>query len=80
VPKTVILHLSGENPVYGDIEDDPDPKDMFVKVTNMRMLDGKDVPYLAQGVESVVFPWHRITFIEIMVGQVEKGEVIGLFR
>lgn len=80
MPKTVILHLSGENPAMGEIDDIPSPQDLFVKVSNMRQLDGKEVPYLAPGVEYVIFPWHRITFLEIMAGQAETGEVIGFFR
>jgi hypothetical protein len=80
VAKTVILHLSGENPVFGEIAEEPDPSDMFIKVTNMRTLDGKEVPYLAEGVESVIFPWHRVTFIEVLTSGVETEEVVGFFR
>lgn len=78
--KTVILHLSGENPAMGEIEDEPDPRDMFIKVFNLKQLDGKEVHYLSHGVEAVIFPWHRITFLEIMAGQADTGEIIGFFR
>lgn len=78
--KTVILHLSGENPAIGEIEDIPNPQDLFIKVSNMKQLDGKELAYLAQGVEYVIFPWHRITFLEIMAGQAETGEIISFFR
>lgn len=78
--KTVILHIAGEDPVLADLEQEPQPSDMFVRVTNMRRRDGKDVPYLAPGVQSVIFPWHRITFLEIMPSAEERDSVIDFFR
>jgi hypothetical protein len=80
VAKTVILHIAGEDPVLADLENDPQPSDMFIRVTNMRKRDGKDVPYLAPGVQSVIFPWHRITFLEIMPSAEERDAVIDFFR
>ncbi|HEU5089582.1 MAG TPA: hypothetical protein VFT99_19135 [Roseiflexaceae bacterium] len=80
MPKTVILHLSGEDPILGDIEQDPQPSDLFLKVSNLRKRDGKDVPYIAGGVQSVIFPWHRVTFLEIMPSEEERGNVIDFFR
>ncbi len=78
--KTVILHITGEDPVLADLDQDPNPSDQFIRVTNMRKRDGKDVPYLAAGVQSVIFPWHRITFIEMMPSEEERGEVVDFFR
>jgi hypothetical protein len=78
--KTVVLHLDGEEPILGDIEQDPVPSDMFLKVSNLRKRDGKDVPYISAGVQSVIFPWHRITFLEIMPSAEERGNVIDFFR
>jgi hypothetical protein len=80
VAKTIILHIAGEDPVLADLEQEPQPTDMFIRVTNMRKRDGKDVPYLAPGVQSVIFPWHRITFIEVMPSAEERDSVIDFFR
>ncbi|NJM06614.1 hypothetical protein HC891_11120 [Candidatus Gracilibacteria bacterium] len=78
--KTVILHLTGEDPVLADMEQEPQPGDMFIKVVNMRKRDGKPVPYLAAGVQSVIFPWQRVTFIEIMPSEEERSSVVDFFR
>ncbi len=78
--KTIVLHIMGEDPVLADLENDPQPGDNFLRVTNMRKRDGKDVPYLAAGVQSVIFPWHRITFVEVMPSEEERGQVIDFFR
>ncbi|NJN17383.1 MAG: hypothetical protein HC822_14485 [Oscillochloris sp.] len=78
--KTVILHLSGEDPLLADIDQEPNPSDQYIKVTNMRKRDGKPVPYLAAGVQAVIFPWHRITFIEMMPSEEERSSVVDFFR
>jgi hypothetical protein len=80
VAKTVILHLSGEDPVLADIDQDPQPNDQFIKVSNMRKRDGKPVSYLAAGVQAVIYPWHRVTFIEMMPSDEERSQVVDFFR
>lgn len=80
MPKTVILHIMGEDPLLADLDQDPQPTDAYIKVSNLRKRDGKDVNFLAAGVQSVIYPWHRITFVEIMVSEEERGSVIDFFR
>ncbi len=78
--RTVILHVMGEEPVLAEIDQEPLPTDVFLKVSHVRKRDGKDVSYLAPGVQSVIFPWHRITFLEIMPNEEDRGNVIDFFR
>ena len=78
--KTVILHLTGEDPLLAEIEAEPQPGDQIIRVFNMRKRDGKPVNYLAAGVQAVIFPWHRITFIELMPSEEERSSVIDFFR
>ncbi len=78
--RTVIIHLTGEDPVVADLERDPQPSDNYLHVSNLRKRDGKDVHYLSPGVQSVVFPWNRITFVEFMVDEQERSNVIDFFR
>jgi hypothetical protein len=80
VAKTVILHLTSEDPVLADIDQEPLTTDLFIRVTNMRKRDGKPVPYLAAGVQAVIFPWHRVTFIELMPSDEERSSVVDFFR
>ncbi len=80
MPKKVILHLTGEDPTVAEMEEEPQPGDLFIKVTNMRKRDGKEVAYLAPGVESVIFPWHRVNFLEMMPSEEDRDSVIDIFR
>lgn len=78
--KTVILHIMGEDPVLADMDQEPQPSDAYIRVSNLRKRDGKDVGYLTSGVQSVLYPWHRITFIEMMPSEEDRSSVIDFFR
>src|SRR3954451_8510660 len=78
--KKIIVHIVGEDPVQAEIEQQPQPTDNFLIVTNLRRRDGKDVNYLAPGCEQVLFPWSRITFIEFMVDETDHDNVVDFFR
>lgn len=76
---TVILHLSGESAVAGEIEELPKPTDTLLVVSNPRMRDGKDLHYLEGNVVKVIWPIERLTLIEILQGQ-EEEKIIGFVR
>lgn len=79
MPITVFVHLSGEDPVVGEIEQLPAPTDTIIAVNNPRRRDGKDLPYLAGNVVTALWPMHRVTFIEIMPTP-EEERLIGFVR
>jgi hypothetical protein len=77
----VILHVAGEDPVLGELEAEPQTTDNFIKLTNLRRVDGKDIAYLTEGVDTVIFPWNRVTFLEFLPGGSDSDKkVIGFFR
>ena len=76
---SIILHLTNEDPVLGELERLPEPADQVVVVSNPRLKDGNDLHYLDSEVTTMIIPWHRITFIEI-VPTAEMDEVITFVR
>lgn len=76
---TVLLHLTGEDPVVGEIEELPAPTDASLTVNNPRRRDGKDLPYVQSNVVTVIFPMHRVNFIEVMP-TAEEEKLIGFVR
>lgn len=76
---TVLLHLSGEDPVVGEVEELPSPTDTTITLSNPRRRDGKDLPYLESNVVTVVWPIHRVFFMEIMP-TAEEEKLIGFVR
>jgi hypothetical protein len=79
MPYMLLLHLNNEDPILGEVDDLPHPTDSFVLVSNVRRRDGKDLHSIEPDTVSVIFPWHRIVFIEVMSSE-EEGEVIGFVR
>ena len=79
MPYQVILHIQGEEPVFGEVEELPNLQDVSIKVNHPRRIDGKDLSYLAENVTTVLWPWSRLNFVEIIPSR-EDEEIIGFVR
>jgi len=75
----VILHLHNEDPILAEIEKLPDPSDQSITVTHPRRRDGQALHYITEGATAFIFPWARISFIEVM-GTEETEEIVEFFR
>lgn len=75
----ILLHLVGEDPVLGEIEELPSPTTTTILVRNPRKRDGKDLHYIDANVTSVIWPISRVNFIEVLPTG-EEEEVIGFVR
>lgn len=76
---SVIVHINNEDAVVGEIDKMPNPADNIVILMNPRRRDGKDLHYLEDDVSTLIVPWHRVNFIQILPsGSAE--EVIGFVR
>lgn len=76
---TIILHVSGEASIAGEIEELPKPTDNIILVSNPRMKDGKDLHYIDSNVTKVIWPLAKVSFIEIMESA-EEEKIIGFVR
>lgn len=76
---SIILHISNEDPVVCEMDELPSPSSQFLLVHNPRRRDGKDVHYLDEDVTSMIVPWHRVNFIQLLPSG-EMEEVIGFVR
>lgn len=77
---TIIVHIKNEEAVLGEIENMPAPSDQVIVMDNPRRRDGKDLHYLEDEATTIIIPWHRINFIEIMPSESEMEEVITFVR
>ncbi len=76
---TIVLHLSSEEAVIGEVEELPQKNDTLILIKNPRRKDGKDITYLDQNVTSVIWPVHKLTLIEVLPG-VEEEKIISFVR
>jgi hypothetical protein len=69
---SVLLHLTNEDAVLGEVEALPAADANYITVANPRRRDGKDLPYLQPNVSTVIWAIQRISFIEVMPGEAEE--------
>ena len=79
MPYTVILHISGEPSILGEVDELPKPADTLITVANPRLRDGKDVHYLEHNVVKVIWPVSKLTLIEVLESA-EEENLIGFVR
>jgi hypothetical protein len=75
----VILHISGEVPIFGEVDELPSPQDQIIIVHNPRSREGKDLHYLQDDVIRVIWPISKINFIEILEAQ-QDDQIFGFVR
>jgi len=69
---SVLIHLTNEDAVLGEMEELPSPSANYVTVINPRRRDGKEIPYLQLNVTTVMWATHRVSFIELVPGEGEE--------
>lgn len=76
---SVIIHISNEDPVLGEIDALPGPTDSLIVLKSPRLKDGKDLRYLETNVTVAIWPVARINFIEVLPSG-EEEEIITFVR
>lgn len=75
---TLYIHMANEEPLMAEVEELPSPSDQTITCINPRRRDGKDVHFILPEVQTVIIPWHRISFVEVMPSG-EEEEIISPF-
>jgi|JFJP01.1.fsa_nt_gi hypothetical protein len=77
---TVVIHIAGSDTIMADLDEMPDPLASYVTCTNPRTRDGKPIVYIDPEAEQVLFPWARITFMEVLSSDEGPGDIESFFR
>lgn len=77
---TLILHIENSDPIKVDVDEMPKPTDAIIVGKNPRERTDKEVYWLDDGVTTVLFPWHRINYIQVLPDPTEESDVPRLFR
>ncbi len=76
---TVIVHLTNEDPILGEVDTLPTPTDTLIILKSPRMKDGKDLRNLEANVTMAIWPISRVSFIEVLPSG-EEEEIITFVR
>lgn len=78
----VIVHIHNEDPFVAEMDEMPDPKDNFILLRNPRKRDGKALTFVTDGATAFLYPWNRISFLEVLDGVAGRGHesIVGFFR
>lgn len=76
---SIIIHLAGEDPIVGEVDELPSGSDTSIIVHHPRRRDGKDIQYLSNDVVAAIWPINQISFIEVMPGESEE-RIMGFVR
>ncbi len=76
---TVIIHVSNEDPVMGELDSLPSSTDTIVSLKNPRKKDGKDIKTMEANVSVVIYPIAKINYIEVVSSESEE-EIITFVR
>ena len=63
--RNAVLHISNEQPLLADLFELPTPTDVALRLTNLRSMDGKRPIFVDDSKSVFLFPYHRVSFVEI---------------
>lgn len=77
---SLLLHVSNSEPIKVDVDEMPNPQDVAIIGKNPRERSDKELTWLDEGVTTVLFPWWRINFIQVLPSPDDEIEFPMPFR
>lgn len=77
---TLILHVANSAPVKVEVEELPNPSDVSILGRNPRERNDKEFPWVDEGVTTVIFPWWRINYVQVLPNEEEVQDFPMFFR
>lgn len=77
---TLLIHINNAEPVKVDVDEVPQPTDQVIVGRNPREKGDRELNWIEDGVNTIIFPWWRITFVEVLPSAEEAEEFPLPFR
>lgn len=78
--QTILVHIANADPVKLDVDELPDPTHLVVMGRNPRDRGDREVNWVDEGVTTVILPWWRINYIQVLPTEEDKQEFPTFFR
>ena len=72
---TLLLHVSNSEPIKVDVDEMPKPTDAVIVGKNPRERSDKELTIFDEGVTTVIFPWWRINYVQVLPGDKEEFDL-----
>ena len=77
---TLQVHIANAEPIKLDVEEMPQMSDVAVMGSNPRDRQDRELNWVDDGVSTIIVPWSRINFIQILPDQEAQEEFPLPFR
>ena len=77
---TLQVHIANAEPIKLDVEEMPQMSDIAVMGSNPRDRQDRELNWVDDGVSTIIVPWSRINFIQILPDQEAQEEFPLPFR
>lgn len=77
---TLIIHIENSEPIKADVDVLPEPGDTMIVAKNPRDRADKDLYWIDDGVSVVLFPFHRVNYVQVLPDAGEDVDLPRLFR
>jgi hypothetical protein len=71
---TLLVHIANSEPIKLDVEELPKVTDQVIMGSNPRDRKDKEVTWVDEGVTTIILPWSRISFIQVLVDENAQEE------
>lgn len=77
---SLLLHISNSEPIKVDVDEMPSASDVAIIAKNPRERSDKELAIFDEGVTTVIFPMHRINYIQVLPSADDEIEFPMPFR
>lgn len=77
---TLQIHIANSEPIKVDVEEMPQMTDIAILGSNPRDRQERELTWVDDGVSTIIIPWSRINFIQVLPDQEAEEEFPLPFR
>jgi hypothetical protein len=77
---TLQIHIANAEPIKVDVEEMPQMTDIAILGSNPRDRQERELNWVDDGVSTIIIPWSRINFIQVLPDQEAEEEFPLPFR